>query len=148
MTSSDIMSSVIRTSQMKVSVLVYWMLKTVRSYMVFIKNYSQIEMTCFWSNFELSKNSIRYTCLKVGCIFPIATWSEICLCRIETTTIGKTHPTLVWSSSILPILAEKTFTLEAFTFTHFRSVSIPKNNSLQNNIVETCIFSVSFWIMT
>ena len=31
-----------------------------------------------------------------------------------------------------------------FTFTHFLSESIPKNNSLKNNIVETCIFSVSF----
>ena len=65
MTSSDMVSSVIRTLQINVSVLVYWMLKTVWSYIVFIKNYDQIEMPCFWSNFELSKNSIRYTCLKL-----------------------------------------------------------------------------------
>ncbi len=50
----------------KVSALVYWMLKTVWSYVVFIKNYGQIKMACFWSNFELSKNSIRYTCLNIS----------------------------------------------------------------------------------
>ena len=78
MTSSDMMSSVIRTLQMKVSALVYWMLKTVWSCVVLIKNYRQIKMACFWSNFELSKNSIRYTCLKLSrCSIILTTGTQI-----------------------------------------------------------------------